>query len=49
MIGAQVLKHLPGARKAREEGEKKMSGEERLPGTKVKSRGKEARGDDPIN
>ena len=31
MVRTQVLKHLPGARKAREEGAKEMSGEERLP------------------
>ena len=32
MIKTQVLKHLPGAREGkREEGAKKMSGEERLP------------------
>ena len=31
MVRVQVLKHLPGAIKAREEGAKEMSGEERLP------------------
>ena len=31
MVRTQVLKHLPGAKKAREEGAKEMSGEERLP------------------
>ena len=29
MVRTQVLKHLPGARKARVEGAKEMSGEER--------------------
>ena len=31
MIRTKVLKHLPGAREGKEEGAKKMSGEERLP------------------
>ena len=31
MVRTQVLKHLPGARNARVEGAKEMSGEERLP------------------
>ena len=30
MVRTQVLKHLPGTERAREEGEKKMSGKEQL-------------------